>query len=316
MKRIEREERAVEMMARTEGILIEHPLLLEAEARMNVLVRMGERSVGREKHCMPLIAPSGCGKSTILRNYVRKLNSKRKDGEFPALYVSLKPTIGRKSLAQDVLTELARVSNLDTNPDEGNENDLLERTKVYLAQTCCKILIIDEFHHVLLSESAKNARAVGERIKWLLIEGPCPIVVSGTDKAEGPFRENAQLLRRAIPSVTLRKLSTSQKKDREWFAQFFSEYFATMERERIASNATSFITDGDVLRMLMQTADGVIGIGCKIVCHAVYEMALASRNTLREEDFQIACDKLLHLTPQVSNAFVEGVRGMKISAAA
>ena len=235
MNKMDREERAADLVVKLDMILIEHPLLVEFESRINALVRIGERSPGREKQCMPLIAPSGCGKSTLIRNSVGKLNANRKTGEFPALYVPLKPVIGKKSLVQDILTELARVSERDTCPDNGNEGVLLERANNYLTDVRCKVLFIDEFQHVLLSETEKQARAVGEKVKWFLNEGPCTIVVAGTEEAWGPFRANPQLLRRAARSVDLRPLSLNSKEDRDVYGRFFAEYFRSMEWDPLES---------------------------------------------------------------------------------
>src|SRR4051812_1900992 len=94
----------------------------------------------------------------------------------------------------------------DTQPEKGNENVLLERANEYLLAAQVEILIFDEFHHVLLCDTEKKAYAVGEAVKWMLIKGPCPIVLAGTERAWSPFRANPQLVRRAIPHVDLRAL--------------------------------------------------------------------------------------------------------------
>jgi hypothetical protein len=317
MTKLNREELAADLMANAEAIVVEHPLLVEMEAKINALIRVGERSIDREKQCMPLIAKSGCGKSTILRHCVRKLNAGRdvESGEIPALFTTLSPAIGKKSLAQDILIALQKIRGRTTDPEIGNETILFERTTKYLREARSKILIIDEFQHVLLSDTEKRKKAVGETIKWLLIEGPCPVVVSGTDKAWGPFKDNVQLMRRAVSSVNLRPLDRSQRADREWFGRFFGQYFATIERLKIASDTRELTLD-DTLSRLMEASGGVIGVGCKIISHAIYEMAIAGRTEIVEQDFRIACDKLLLHGFIGSNPFETGSRGMKISAAA
>src|SRR4051812_25741924 len=133
-KRIDREELAADLMAKTEAILVEHPLLLQMESKINTLVRIGARCEGAEKQCMAFIANTGCGKSTTLRYCVGKLNATRNvaGGEIPALYTTLTPAIGKKSLVQDILLELQRVSGRATHPESGNETILLERACEYL----------------------------------------------------------------------------------------------------------------------------------------------------------------------------------------
>ena len=310
-----RNERAENLIDLMDAILVEHPQLKQAEHQMESLVRYGQRNPKREKQCMALIAPSGCGKSTILRNFVAKMNSPEalEEGRIPALYVKLKPTIGKKSMAQDILFALADLSGKDTTPDHGNENILLEKAVAYLTQARCGILIIDEFHHVLLSDSAKQTNAVSETIKWLLLSGPCPVVVAGTDKAWDPFKENPQLLRRAVSGVNLSALSKSKKEDRVWFGKFFGQYFNRMEELGVADNATSLV-HGDVLNSLMEASGGIVGNGCKILAEAVRQMAWAGRRDLTEEDFIKGTDRLLIGTSIKSNPFGEGLRGMKVAA--
>jgi hypothetical protein len=287
------------------------------ESKIDTLIRIGERSADREKQCMPFTAQSGCGKSTILRHCVRKINADRNvdDGEIPALYTTLTPAIGKKSLTQDILIELQKVSGRATHPESGNETILLEKTIQFLKQARCKILFIDEFHHVLLSDTDKRKNAVGETIKWLLIKGPCPVVIAGTEKAKEPFTANAQLLRRAVASIDLRPLNRTKKSDRDWFGTFFGQYFTTMDRLEVASNAKSLLFD-ETLSQLMEASGGVIGNACKIISHAIYEMVLAGRTELTEEDFRAACDKLLLHKSIASNPFATSARGMKIAAAA
>jgi len=313
----EREELAEDLVGLMDSILVEHPRLIEAERQMRSLVQHGRRNAGREKQCMAVIAPSGCGKSTILRNFVGKMNTPDalQERRIPALYVKLKPTVGKKSMAQDILFALATVSGKDTTPDKGNENILLEKTLTFLVQAQCEILIIDEFHHVLLSDTEKQAKAVSETIKWLLLSGPCPIVVAGTEQAETPFRANEQLLRRAVPAVNLHPLSVSLKEDRVWFGRFFGQYFTSMEELGVATNATSLVL-WDTLNCLMEASGGVVGNGCKILAEAVRQMALAGRNELIPEDFVVGTERLLSGTSIKSNPFGSNPRGMKVSAAA
>lgn len=317
MRNLDREEVAADLVSKMETIVVEHPQMVEAEARIDSMILHARRNPERDKQCMPLIAPSGCGKSTILKNKVNKLNSRKgvPEGHIPALYVTLKPTVGRKSLSQDILYELERVSGRATHPDQGNENVLLERTRNYLKEIAhCELLIVDEFHHVLNSETDKTKELVGEKLKWLLVTGPCPIVVAGTEKAEAPFRANTQLLRRAVPGIALSPLDKSCKTDRDWFYKFFGRYLKSMEELGIAANAPSFV-HGPTLSYLLDASGGVVGIGCKILAYAIREMALAGRCDLLEDDFSNACDFLVLGASVRSNPFKSGSRGMKIAAA-
>lgn len=306
---------ADDLFAATEGIQVEHPLMFEMESRIGTMICVGESNIDKDKKCMALIAESGCGKSTIIRHCTSKLNEGRNvdECEIPALYVVLTPAVGKKSLAQDILIALRNMTGRETHPESGNETILLERVCAYLRFVKCKILFIDEFHHVLLSDTPKKAKAVGETVKWLLTNGPCPVVVVGTEEAREPFKQNNQLLRRAVPSIDLRKLSIARREDREWFGKFFGRFFGIMEEQSIASNATSLVLD-ETLSLLMEASDGIIGNACKIVSHAVYQMALAGRSELDGNDFRIACDNLLILTSITKNPFAASAKGISVSA--
>jgi hypothetical protein len=308
-------ELAEERVAKMMKIVVAHPRLLEAHASMDMMVAHAKHSVGSDKQCMPLIAPSNSGKSTILKSYVTKKNTPEAlaEGRIPALHVTLKASVSKKGIVQDILYKLEKFGGHDTNPETGNEGVLIERTLKYLEHASVEILILDEFHHVVLSETEKKANAVGEVVKGMLIEGPCPIVLAGTEKAWQPFKTNEQLVRRAIPPVLLEKLSIARKEDRTVFGKFMGQYFTSMEEQGVATNAKSLIL-GDVPVELMEASSGIFGTGCKILVESVRIMTRDGRHELFPEDLARATDSLVLSGVCGSNPFRSGARGMQVAA--
>lgn len=310
-------ELAAQRVAAMENIVIEHPRFIEAHKQMDMLVRHGLRNADGEKLCLALIAPSQTGKSTIIRHYVNRKNTPLAlaEGRIPALHVTLKAPATRKSFVVDLLNKIGEFG-CETDPGKFNESILLERARRYMKEKRVEILIVDEFHHLVLSENEKVARTVGEMMKWLLICGPCPIVMAGTEEAHGPFRANKQLVSRAITPVVLSPLDPSAEKDRTLFSRFLGEYLSAMENQKIIQDVNRLF-DGNspsVPACVLEVTKGVLGMTCRLLAEAVRVMTEDGRDELTREDLANATERFILAEKYHRNPFKDGLKPMKVAA--
>jgi hypothetical protein len=305
---------AEDRVAGMEKLVIEHPRLVEVHKQMYTLIEHGRRNPDGEKQCMPLIADTGSGKTVIIKSFVEKLNTaqERAQGHIPALHVTLKARVTQKGFVQDILFKIGALNNVETAPDKGNENILLERARELMKSTHVRILIVDEFHHLVHSDNEKVAYNVGETMKWMLITGVCPIVMSGTEEARKPFRANPQLVRRSIPPVPLAPLDPARKADRDLFLKFLTQYLIAMDKLDVCKNARALVY-GDIPSCLMAASGGILGLACKILIEAVRLMTVEGRSELARDDLVRANDLLVMAEALEKNPFRDGPAGLRIA---
>lgn len=314
MKANELSSLAEDRVAIMEGLIVEHPRLVQVHQKMDTLVSHGRRNP-KEKQCMALIADSGTGKTVMINTFVAKMNTPdaRARGDIPALHVTLKAKITPKGFVQDVLFKIAEMNGVETAPHIGNENVLLERACKLMRAAHVEILIIDEFHHLVLTDNEKIAYTVGETMKWMLQAGVCPMVMCGTEKARKPFRANPQLVRRAIPPVPLEPLRSSRKEDRDLFGEFLAKYLVAMGKLGVCQNSRALFY-GDIPSCLLEASGGILGLSCKLLIEAIRLMTFEGRDELSRDDLTRANDLLLLSGVCQTNPFRDGLKGMPVAA--
>src|SRR4051812_17882966 len=195
---------AAERRAAMDAIFIDNPRAREAHEKFEYVIQHGHKKENRSKLCVPLIAASQTGKSSIIESFVAKRNTVEALAErrIPVLHVTLEANTTRKGMAMNILEAIAdhgfNTGEREDGGYSGTESALLRRARQLLMLAGCELLVLDEVHHLIHSESDKVANSVSETIKRMLIKGVCPIVLSGIKEATKVFN-NKQLLQRAIP---------------------------------------------------------------------------------------------------------------------
>jgi len=273
---------AAERRAKMDAVFIPTPRTAEAHEQFHFLMEHSAESASN-KLCVLLVAPSQSGKSRVIETFADEMNTAEKLSrrEIPVLHVTLHAEVTRKGLAQDILIALQRFG-FETGPMKGSEPEMWERVYRYLRAGAVQLLVLDEIHHVKTTTSAM-ARSVGECIKHALLEGPCPIVLSGIYTAELPFRANEQLQQRAIPPIDLRRFRPDVPTDLDLFIEFLAAYLVRLEELGIAKNATAVI-EGDCPTCILEVSGGVLGAACRLLKEAVVIMTLDGRDDLRRSD--------------------------------
>lgn len=282
---------AARVRSELDAILVDNPRARHAHGVFDFLIAHGEHQGSEPKRCVLLSGPSQSGKSTILKPYVARRNTPEalEAGRIPVLFVELKPAITTKGLAQNILEAIAR-HGFTTGSMTGSETVLSSRVDRLLEAAGVKLLILDEFHHVQNIESRKTAWLVAETIKLFLIQGKCPVVLSGIETAKTPFLENRQLSQRAEPPIELHRLSATTHEDRKLFAEFAKAYVLEAERVSGMKNIARLL-DAQTAACIHEVSQGVLGAGCNLIKAAIVSAVEAGRDHLTRDDLVATVDR-------------------------
>lgn len=303
-----------------DGIVVRHPRLKSIHESFEVLMEHAKNAAGADTLCMPIIAPSQSGKSTIIRAFAEAKNTPEKLAarEIPVLHVTLDANITRKGLAQNILEAISGFG-YETGFQRGSETLLLQRARTYLKAAETRLLVIDEFHHVLRSDNQLvadlpadekklvAAHSVGETVKRFLIGGNTAVVVSGIETAWAPFKANSQLVQRSLPKPDLSALDIDDDEDSMIFKRFLTSYLVEVHKLGVADNAKSFLQDTPA-QCIAEVSRGVLGSVCNLIKGAVVEMTLDGRDSLEMEDFEAATENgFVRMGLCTRNPFREGL---------
>ncbi len=274
-------------------IVIDNPRYQRLQTTLNFLIEHARASGDNPKRCVLLVGPSQSGKSTMIATFAKSLNTLESlaRGEIPVLHVTLMANVTRKQAMKSILATFSKYGYEDVSMD-GDEAELVRRVCKYLRAGRVKLLVLDEFHHVVHSESHKVIDSVGETIKWLLIEGVCPILMAGIEGASKPFESNAQLAKRAEPPIRLDALDLGKPEDHELYVKFFSRYLVQIERTGWATNARTLLMP-EYAGPIHSASAGVLGDACNLIKSAIQNAAGEGRNSVNLDDLIKANDGMI-----------------------
>ena len=301
--------KAAHRVREADQILVEHPRVREANETFDRMRAYAALRSGRGTTGFLLVAPPQTGKSTIIRAYSDKLNTDEAlaEGRIPAVVVTLQANQTRKGLAQDILKGFEK-HGLETGWKSGTEATLLDRAQTYIRKKRTEILFLDEFHHLVHSDSKSVAASVAETIKWLLIEAVVPVVMSGIEDAWKPIRANTQLAMRCEKPLEMKKLDVTSATDRKLFGGFLARYLVEFETRKIASNATRLLHLPGIPDMIQDVSGGVLGRACNLIKEALFLAVLDGRDDIDPGDLAVATErKFVSMGLVNRNPFTDGL---------
>lgn len=288
--------RVGEVRAALDRIVVDHPRMALAHDRFDYLIAHGRAAGAGPKRGQLLVGPSQSGKSKIIDTFAEKVNRPDllADGRIPMLVVTLNANITTKMLAQTILRKLASYG-FFTGPYSGNEDELIARVYASIAAAQVDLLVLDEVHHLNHIEKAKQAYLVGEMLKVFLINGICPLVLSGVAEAETPFIANSQLSQRSEATIRLDKLDQTSRADRSLLKNFLEAYLPEIGAVAGIKNMSSLLNARDVMN-IHQVTDGVLGAACNLIKSTVSNALLDGRACIDDGDISRAVDEGFILT--------------------
>lgn len=303
---------AAQRRAVADGIVIDNPRARQAHEVFDFLVEHGKMRSSASKHAVFMVAPSQTGKSTIINTYTDRKNTPKalEERRIPVLMVTLDANVTRKGLAENIL-EAIEEHGFQTGAHSGSETNLLRRVRLYLASAKVELLILDEIHHLVHSESQKLAKSVSETIKRMLIKGVCPIVMAGIEEAYRLPQANSQLAQRCLPSIDLHPLKVSVNSDIKLFMDFLDDYTEKLEEFEVIHQSPE-LTSANTAACILEVSQGVLGAACNLIKDAIGIATQDGRDSVTWNDLSDATDKSFIAKGLYDrNPFINGLRPLR-----
>ncbi len=153
---------------------------------------------------------SGVGKTTILESFIEKYPRKYEGvcTQIPILKVSMPARATIKGTVCEILNEIG-----DPNADRGTLSSLTSRLKRYIKECGVKMIILDEFQHLIDGESKKILINTSNWLKKLMEDAGVPLVLTGIPHAEKIINHDQQLNRRMLWRYYLDPFNYTTEKD-------------------------------------------------------------------------------------------------------
>ena len=178
-------------MQQLHAILIETPdfrKVYEAAA-----LAMATSGIAAEPSCLLTIGLSGSGKSTIAKSLIDRNTPKEttKGRELPVLFVDVPAAASANGLAIAMLSSLG-----DPAYDRGSVAVKSQRLYKLLHLCKVKLIILDEFHHLIDEDQSKVLKTSADWLKTLINQSKIPVFLLGIERSRIIFDVNEQLRRR------------------------------------------------------------------------------------------------------------------------
>ena len=178
-------------LERLQDTLIRYPRLLELHEDIRECQELSK--MAGEPHCMSLEGPTGAGKTTLILDYANQFpRLEASEGtRIPMLYVETPSPVTVKGLAMKMLEELG-----DPAAYKGTLTSMNTRLIHFIKHCCVELVILDDFQHLIDSETEKILAKVSNWLKVLIKETGVPFLVVGIEgRVELILKSNKQLSR-------------------------------------------------------------------------------------------------------------------------
>ncbi len=254
----------------------------------------GDPVAGKAAKLLMLTGPARSGKTTLLNRF-QQLYPTTTLGDAdtrPIIVHGLIEKTSIKDLATGLLIKLG-----DGAPDKGTRAKRVERVAHHIREQRVRLIILDEGHHLIDSDSDKVIYSVSESIKSLLNLGLCPIVLSGMPDTEIVVDGNPQLQGRLFERCRLTGFDWKDLDERTTFRLILHRF----DTETPLPKRASLGDPGMALRIWRAT-HGLVGLVAQLLESAVVDAIEEGAECLMQARLAAAFDKL-HSRDAETNPF-------------
>ena len=169
----------------------------------------------------------------------------------PILYIEVPPNCTPKALAEHILRALGVPEELVS---KGTEVSLTERVKHHLREQEVRMVILDEFHHLIDSKSNRVIHKAADFVKGLLNAAICPFVLAGMPKAAAVYEANVQLKRRSYGRPVLHPFDWNDPSQQDFFRGVLDQY-----EKKLPFNMPSNLINPSVAMRIHYFSEGLLG---------------------------------------------------------
>lgn len=258
--------------------------------------------VAGEPQCMALEGMTGAGKTTLIRRYASEFPRRetRYGVVIPVFYLETPSPATVKTMASVMLEQLG-----DPAAYIG-EIGILNSRLISLLKACkVELVILDDFHHLIDTETDKVLAKVSDWLKVLIKETGVPFMVVGIEgKVERILRANPQLSRLFAAREAL--VPFVWQPEQQDTIQNFHLFVGTIEKS-IGKNLTQSLPRTELLYRIFYSTNGVVGNVMNLLRYAVMLAEERSATSLDLDLLALAFEKRMskHL-PDKQNPFLVG----------
>lgn len=279
-----------EKINRLDNVIITYPSMTAAFQGLVECVTMSDTS--KEPSGAVLVGVGGMGKTSICNMIVKHFSTYLVEDELsstnvrPAFYSSVPSPSTIKSLAANLLESLG-----DPFPKKGSAHVLTSRLNTLLKQCQTKIILLDEFHHLLLEGSVNEKRThkICNWLKSLINNTGVMVCLVGTPSCEALVNFDSQMSRRFMHRYKLTPLNIGTSDEPGPLGGFLRALSQKYAKELSLDELIDFRKPVHIQQMWAATGGNPAFISA-LFKKAIASVLIAKRSKVDEEDFAIAFD--------------------------
>ena len=268
----------IDQLIKLENLRLDFEHVQEAVIALEDCFAIGLRS--KTGRCFSLPGETGVGKSSIVHKFIR--NMEKKYGGSPILYVEVPEDSSVKYLAASILSALG-----DPLAHRGTRGQMEGRITKLVQHMGIKMIVLDEFQHLMCSENRKVLNFTANWLKSLVNVLGIPFVFVGMPEQDNIFAINRQLKRRTKYRFQIRPFSW----DSEEACQEVMMIMAVLDRA-LPFKKRSALTRKGVDRFIIQASGGSIGYIMRLIVRATEIALKAGAETLEKHHIHSAFEEL------------------------
>jgi hypothetical protein len=289
---------AASAIEQVHSVFIFYPRLKELHAEIRRCQHLSK--IAGEPQCMALEGMTGTGKTTLMRRFASAFPRDETcyGTTIPVFYLETPSPATVKIMASAMLEQLG-----DPAAHIGTIGSLNSRL-IHLLKACqVELVILDDFHHLIDTETDRVLAKVSDWLKVLIKETGIPFLVVGIEgKVERILQANAQLSRLFAARETLTPFAWLPEQQNT--IQGFHIFVSTIEKS-VGRSLAQTAPRTELLFRLYYSTNGVVGNVMNLLRYAVMLAEERSTPALDLDTLAIAFEKRMakHL-PGKQNPFL------------
>lgn len=131
---------------------------------------------------------------------------------------------------------------------------------------------------------------IAAKVQDMMEAGLCAVAFLGLEAAHDVFKSATDLSNRLDVPVTMGQLDWKDSDDRSLFCDFVDRYDHALVSAGVTKALSGLATDEDQLRLLHESANGLIGQFCRIIETAAIAIVRAGEGSISWDDVSDAVD--------------------------
>lgn len=260
-------------------------------AKLKIFKSIEQTLISKKPNCMVLVGKPGVGKTSVCMKVVERYGGpsvvQEPNGVFtvvPAFYCPVPSSLSIKSLAEEMLRGLG-CTDL-----RGTKDQLTSRLMGLLISCRTKVVVIDEFHHLLSKDNIKVTDAVCEWVKQMMNRTGVAVVISGLESCARIVKTHPELARRFTYEACINPFKFDVTPASPYF-NFLSSYAKAMVGEGGLKTAP-ILTDILLGRQIYVATGGRMSAITSLIFFVLRNALADSRSSIIVDDFSVAWKEL------------------------